>query len=228
MFPDSKIAKEFSCSRTKTTCILNQDMAPLLKESLVSHLQANHFGFVNGGSSDTGLKQMNAMCALVFDVNRSKRVELKCYDLCATSGEDASKASTLFASIENALDRESIPWKNVVSMGLDNCSTNMGRRNSIKSRFSDKNEASFIAGCNCHLAHLAAAAGGRAFRSISGFNVEDHQVDLYYFFKGSTRRKGVLSEFLEFTGTEWEERYAVCQHAVVVFGTVLFKGIKKV
>ena len=66
----------------------------------------------------------------------------------------------------------------MVSMGLDNGSTNMGRRNSIKSRFLDKNEGCFIDGCNCHLAHLAAAAGGKAFRSISGFNVDDHQVDL--------------------------------------------------
>ena len=90
MFSDSKIAKEFSCSRTKTTCILNQAMASLLKESLVSHLQANPFGFVNDGSSDTGLKKMIAMCALVFDVNRSKRVELKFY-MCATWGKMLAK-----------------------------------------------------------------------------------------------------------------------------------------
>ena len=66
-------------------------MAPLLEESLVSHLQANPFGFVNDGSIDTVLKKMNAMCALVFDVNRSKRVELIFYDMCATWGKMLAK-----------------------------------------------------------------------------------------------------------------------------------------
>ena len=204
MFPDSKIAKEFSCCRTKTTCILNQAIAPLLKEDLVAYMQNNIFGFLNDGSSDTGLKKMNSMCTLIFDVNRSNKVELKFYDIRSTTEEDASKASTLFESIEKAMGRDDIPWENVVSIGLDNCSTNMGKRNSIKSRFLEKNVACFIAGCNCHLAHLAAASGGKAFKDKTGFNVEDHQVDIYYFFKGSTRRKGILTEYLESTGIEWE------------------------
>ena len=29
-------------------------------------------------------------------------------------------------------------------------------------------------------------------------------MDFYYFFKGSSRRKGILTEFLDFTGLEWE------------------------
>ena len=167
-------------------------------------MQNNIFGFLNDGSSDIGLKKLNSMCTLIFDVNRSNKVELKCYDMCSTTGEDASKASTLFESIEKAMGRDDIPWENVVSIGLDNGSTNMGKRNSIKSRFLEKNAACFIAGCNCHLAHLAAATGGKAFKDKTGFNVEDHQVDIYYFFKGSTRRKGILIEYLEFTGIEWE------------------------
>ena len=50
----------------------------------------------------------------------------------------------------------------------------------------------FIAGCSCHLAHLVAGAGSTAFQKVSNFDVEVHQVDLYYYFKGSTRRKGIL------------------------------------
>ena len=50
----------------------------------------------------------------------------------------------------------------------------------------------FIAGCSCHLAHLAARAGSTAFQKVSNFDVEDHQVDLYYYFKESIRRKGIL------------------------------------
>ena len=87
---------------------------------------------------------MNSMCTLIFDVNRSNKVELKFYDMCSTTGEDASKASILFESIEKAMGRDDIPWENVVSIGLDNCSTNMGKRNSIKSRFLEKNAAPLV------------------------------------------------------------------------------------
>ena len=75
----------------------------------------------------------------------------------------------------------------------------------MQTRILNENKNCFIAGCSCHLAHLAAGAGGRAFQKISNFDVEDHQVDPYFHFKGSTRRKGILIEYLEFVGLEWED-----------------------
>ena len=35
---------------------------------------------------------MNAVCALIVDVNNSKYVETKFYDMCATSPEIAAKS----------------------------------------------------------------------------------------------------------------------------------------
>ena len=46
---------------------------------------------------------------------------------------------------------------------------------------------------------------GRAYATATGFDVEDHQVDLYYYFKDSTRREGILAEYEDFVGLEWEE-----------------------
>ena len=109
MFPDSKIAKVFSCSQTKTTCILNKVMTPLLKENLVSYLQTNPFGFAKDGSSNTGLKKKKAKCALIFNLNRIKRVDLRLCAMYTTLGEHASTALSLFASTEYVIERESIP-----------------------------------------------------------------------------------------------------------------------
>ena len=81
----------------------------------------------------------------------------------------------------------------------------MGIRNSIKSRILQKNSGVFVAGCSCHLAHLAAGADGQAYQGVTDFDMEDHQVDMYYFFKNSTRRKGILLEHLQFMGQEWED-----------------------
>ena len=69
----------------------------------------------------------------------------------------------------------------------------------------NENKSCFIAGWSCHLTHLAARAGGRAFQKVSHFNLEDQQVDLYYYFQGSTRRKGILIEYIQFLALEWEE-----------------------
>ena len=124
--------------------------------------------------------------------------------MCSTTGEDCSKAETWFTTINDAFKKDDLNWDNVVSVGLDNTTTNMGIRNSLKTRILSENAQTFIAGCNCHLAHLAAGKGGDAYAAITKFDCEDHQVDLYYFFKRSTHRKGILKEYMDFVGCEWE------------------------
>ena len=153
------------------------------------------FSLANDGTSDTAIKKMNVLCALIFDVNNSKRLESKFCHFCATSGEHCSKASTLFDAIESSLTKEELDWDNVVGVGVDNMNSNVGNKNLVKSTVLEKYSKCFIAGCNCHLAHLAAGKGGSAYPKVSGFDCEEHQVDLYYFFKGSSRRKGILTEF---------------------------------
>ena len=182
----------------KNNNILNGAMMPVIKDYLHGQMKLEPFSIANDGTSDTGLKKMNAACALIFDVTRSNKVELKFFYMCATTGEDVSKAVTLFEAIDGALEKSVITWDNCVSFGVDNCNTNIGSKNSLKTRIIKKCNHCFIAGCSCHLAHLAAEKGGNAYGNISGFNMEDHQIDLYYYFKGSTRRKGVLADFVDF------------------------------
>jgi len=134
----------------------------------------------------------------------SNKMEIKFYDMCTTSGEDCSKAETLFNAIDSAFVKDDLSWKHCVSVGLDNTNVNMGNRNSVKSRVLQKNPSCFNAGCNCHLAHIAAKKGGSFYSKTSKFDIEDHMVDLYYYFKSSTRRQGILTEFLDFNGMEWE------------------------
>lgn len=122
--------------------------------------------------------------------------------MCPTTGEECCKSETLFNAIDSALECDGI-WHNCVSMGVDNTNSNVGEHNSLKSRILTKNPRCFIAGCSCHLAHLAAGRGGKAYTSTSGFDMEEHQVDFYYYFKKSSRRKGILSEYMDFNDLEW-------------------------
>ena len=143
LFPDSKIAKNFKCSRTKTTCIMNQAMRPLLRNELTEYMKEEPFSLLNDGSSDTGLKKMNAVAVNIFDVNRSKKVECKFYDMCVTTGEHSGKAENIFSAIDSTMTNDGVDWNNLVSIGLDNTNSNMGIRNSIKSRILQKNSDVF-------------------------------------------------------------------------------------
>ena len=53
----------------------------------------------------------------------------------------------------------------------------------MQTRILNENKNYFITGCSCHLAHLPTGAGGRTFKKVSNFDVEDHQVDISYHFK---------------------------------------------
>ena len=124
--------------------------------------------------------------------------------MCSTSGEDCSKAEMLFTAINDAFKSNDLDWNDVVSVGLENITTNMGSINSLRTKILAENPQTFIAVCNCHLAHLGAGKGGEAYASITKFDCEDHQVDLYYFFKRSTCRKDILLESMDFVGCKLE------------------------
>ena len=72
------------------------------------------FANLNDGSSDTGLENINAMCTHIFDVERSNKVELKFFNMCTTSGEHCSKASSLFNAIDNTFSTDEISWEQCV------------------------------------------------------------------------------------------------------------------
>jgi hypothetical protein len=82
-----------------------------------------------------------------------------------------------------------------VSTGLDNTNVDIGDHNSIKSRTTEKNEDIIIAGCPCHILHNAAGKVGIAFSEITGFDIEDHCVDVFYWFDKSSKRKSILKEY---------------------------------
>ena len=56
MLPDSKLAKNFKCSRIKSTCILNGTMIPILKSSLVDYMMEKPFSILNDRTNGTAIR----------------------------------------------------------------------------------------------------------------------------------------------------------------------------
>jgi len=79
----------------------------------------------------------------------------------------------------------------------------IGAHNSLASRCKGRNPEIYVAGCPCHLAHIAASHAHDAFAQVAGIHVEDLLIDIFYWFDKSTKRKGVLAEYMEFCDQEY-------------------------
>ena len=131
-------------------------------------------------SNDNGLEKMFPVTLCIYDVNFG-RIWTKFLDMNLLQEQEASTADAMFQSVDELLDRNSIDWDHCVVIGLDNTNVSIGDHNSIKSRAKKKNEDIIIA--------------GTAFSEITGFDTEDHCVDVFYWFDKSCKRKSILKEY---------------------------------
>ncbi len=202
-FKGSATAEQFSCSRTKVAAIVNCLGDHFFKE-LVTDMQNLPYCLMLDSSNDNGLEKMFPVTVRIYDVNFG-RVLTKFLDMNLLEGREASTADAMFQSVDELLERNSIDWDFCVAIGLDNTNVNIGDHNSIKSRAKEKNEDIIIAGCPCHILHNASGKAGTAFSEVTGFDIEDHCVDVFYWFDKSSKRKSILKEYYEFCDSEYQE-----------------------
>lgn len=67
----------FAYAWAKTKQISNCVMMSALKSYASNQIKGSMYSFLNVGSSNCGLKSMNAICELLFDVDQYNNVELK-------------------------------------------------------------------------------------------------------------------------------------------------------
>ena len=81
-FPDSNIAKQYSCGRTKTCAIVNKAMGSHCHEYVVQHCLQHSFSLGIDGSSDSDVEKMNPMTVRIVDMSRSKTITTHFYNVC--------------------------------------------------------------------------------------------------------------------------------------------------
>ena len=123
-FPDSKIARSYSCTRTKSSCILNGAIYPDLQQSLIDKMKVSVFSLSTDESNDQNLEKINPVTVRILGINQHK-VVMEFLDMCL------SKFSTPAGVI---------PWSNCIAFGVDNTSVNVGRHKSLIVEARKKNE----------------------------------------------------------------------------------------
>ena len=92
----------------------------------------------------------------------------------------------------------SIPWKNCIAFSVDNTSSNLGQCNSIKTWVLENNPDCYFLGCPCHILHNTAGKASSQLKEVSGFDIDDLAVGIFYYFDKSTKRKAALSDYTQF------------------------------
>ncbi|XP_028303726.1 uncharacterized protein LOC114463975 isoform X5 [Gouania willdenowi] len=203
-FKDSPTAQSFKSACTKMSCIINGAVAPHFRKELVMKMRTNPFTLITDESNDTGREKMNLLTVRVYDNDLSKVVH-RFLDMCSTSRPNCGTAEMIYKKMDEALQKNAIPWRNCVSLSVDNARVNTGDKNSIASRIHQEHASIYIHGCPCHIIHNTAKQAGQAFLEVCGFDPEDLAVDVGYWFKGNTNRQGYLTEFCELHGSDYME-----------------------
>ena len=202
IFPDSKIAKGYSCGKTKASCILNRAIVPDLRNNLVEQMRNSCFSIATDGSNDQGLTKMNPVTVRLFDINQHK-VVTKFYDMCASS---SSTAVGIFNAINNSMEKNMVSWDKCVSLGVDNTSVNVGKHNSVIVEARKKNKDIILMGCPCHIAHNTASKATKSFVNVvKEFDVEQLLVDVYFHFDYSSKRKNLLVQYCDFCDQQYSK-----------------------
>ena len=97
-----------------------------------------------------------------------------------------------------------IPWDNCTAFGVDNINSNIGAKNSMKSRVTQVNPAIYFVGCPCHIIHNAAQKATDAFGVTAKIDIEACWIDHFYWFDKSTKHKGQLQEYFVFCDTTYK------------------------
>jgi hypothetical protein len=146
MFPDSKIAQEFRCARTKATCIVKGALYPHLSKPVVTLCQTGPFSILCDESNKGDDKSLAILVRMWDNCQRKPVTRFLDMPVC-----NIATAEKLFECIDTVLVSSGIPWSNVVGLESDTCNVMMGRHNSVLSRVKEKQPLIFSIGCVCHL-----------------------------------------------------------------------------
>ena len=180
MFPDSKIASEFSCGRTKTQAIVKSALAPTLNKKVIEACKSAPFSILCDGGNDQDARKFFAIMVRFWDENACSAItQFLAMPIC-----NRATAEALFDAISEELGSRDIPWSNVIGYASDTASVMVGKNNSVLSRIKEKNPHVFSLGCTCHLAALCAVAGLKKLP----VSIDNLLIDIYYHFKYSAKR----------------------------------------
>lgn len=194
MFPDSQIAKNYSCGRTKTTAMINS-LSTGTQSEIITHLKVNPFSLATDGSTDIKDVKLYPIVITYFDVKQEKI----CTTILSLLESNLNTGEGIFNLLSDELLRKGIPWKNCISFACDNANTMVGHVKGVAAFLKKVQPHIRIQTCSCHLLHLAAQRGVKSFKY---FDPEEFVMGIYYFLQKSSKRQSTFKLCQNIYGTK--------------------------
>lgn len=193
MFPDSDLAKKYSCARTKTTAILGE-MESKTHASTIQTLKRVPFSISTDGSNQGGAK----LYPIVVTFHNEGKLEIESRLLSVPALEGDSTGINIGNLLLQNLKENGIPYSNCLALGADNAPVMVGHKSGVASVLKREIPNLVVIGCPCHLVNLAAEKAA-AFLPVK---VDEMLVDIFYYLEKSEKRKEKVREFQKLHDTD--------------------------
>ena len=205
MFPDSTIAKDFKCGRTKATAILKVIAQDVQRKLLCAVSDSKYFSLQTDETTDIAITQEAAIMLRFFDNSLGK---VRCIFFALDKVEKAD-ARHLFDSIDQHFQSSDVlAYDHLVGLGTDGCNVMMGQRNSVMTHIRSKQPALVALHCNCHIAALVA---NHACAAVMPKKLEELTTDVWYYFHKSAKRMREFARFQCFVEVKPHKLLKACQ-----------------
>jgi hypothetical protein len=147
-FNDSDAAKRIRSKRKKTTCIIENAIAPVMNANLVEHLRKNFFSLIVDETTDISVTKSMAICVRTLYGNKivSQFYRLIEVNYCGAKGSTTA--------IFDTLKKDQISVSNITRLVSDGANVMSGDKESVYSSLKERAPNLFYMKCICHSAHL--------------------------------------------------------------------------
>ena len=195
MFPDSQIASQFHCSRTKTSVLSRFGNSTWIQNQLVHQLthsaQPVFFSLLVDESNDRGVEAKDLVILVRFFDNAIMKAVTRFFDLPTANN---GTAAAIFDKIDNCLSSHGLQYQRLLCFNSDTCNTMKGQRNGVVRHLLDRQQNLVDMGCICHIENLAVKAAVK----VLPINIDALLVDINTHFYLSVKRKEEFKSFCEF------------------------------
>ena len=172
MFPDSEIAKQVACARTKTTAIVKEALSPHYHKTTTKSM-CNPFSVLIDESNDKTGKScivlVKVLDSTVGDI-RTRFLDIPVVNI--------GTAQNLYAALKSSLSGKGFDFSNLVAFMCDTTNVMKGARSGVQKLIKNDNPQVYDVGCICHLADLTVKAG----MQILPIDIDQFFIDVVYFF----------------------------------------------
>ncbi len=179
IFPNSAIAKKFSCGRTKTTAIVKEALAPHFLGKVLASM-SNPFSLMMDESNDNTDKS----CIILVRILDSEQGEV-CTRFLDMPIVNIGNAPNLFAALKASLSKHGLDFAKTIAFMSDTTNVMKGARSGVQKLIKRELPHLYDVGCICHLADLAIKAGLKTLP----IDVDQLFIDVFYYFFHSSKRK---------------------------------------